>query len=570
MTFIFIYTNIDINDTTNNCTSIKQIHLNVNNDIVGDIIGNVKDTNGAIILNSNSKTLIGNIANSEGNIILDNYKKLLIGDVKGNIKSSLTGVDILDTTLTPVLYTGNMNGNLSGNVVGKIKDYSDNIILDSATKTLYGDVKGNIKSQISAIGIEDILNTSAVPALYTGDVRGNLVGKIKDTNDKTILDSATKMFYGNVKGNIKSQIGSAIDDILNTSEIPALYTGNVAGTVMGDFTGRIKAPEGDVILDTSSRIFIGDVKGNIKHYMSGSEQVILDTSTIPALYTGNVSGTVLGNVIGKIKDFNGTVVLDSATKTLVGDLKGNVKNNLNGIDILNTSTTPAIYTGNVSGDVVGNFIGKIKDSSGNIILDSSTKTLIGNVKGNIVDSNGLIFMDNTTKTLIGDMRGNIKDLNGSVILDSATRTFNGDINGNIKYGVSTTVLDNSGPTAIYYGNINQNNTTVIDTRGTYPIIRGNFSNIVMGKCTIISNIINVTTIFNVTITATYISKGDYTLTYSSSQFIIATPILMINSETFNTFARVASISQTSANIKIVSNNGNPIDSNFTVMLYGIV
>lgn len=144
-----------------------------------------------------------------------------------------------------------------------------------------------------------------------------------------------------------------------------------------------------------------------------------------------------------------TVMVDTASQQLRGDLIGDVAGNVEG-DVTGDLTGNVI--GNLTGDVTGNFTGAASGSfTGDVFAD------IIRVRDTIINDASTILYDINTNTFFGNFDGDFSGgvqsgniiLNGqmyggdsTLLIDSETNQFYGDINGAVKGSV---FLDDSTP-----------------------------------------------------------------------------------------------------------------------------
>jgi len=131
--------------------------------------------------------------------------------------------------------TFNQTQSLNNNIV----DVDDNVILNANAALFTGDMRGNILAEDSSIvvNIGTDASNSTVTADLVGDVEGDLIGDVLALDGTSILDNGTDgtnaVFTGNVIGDV---------------------TGNVIGDVTGNLTGDMV---GSVFNDASALIIDG-------------------------------------------------------------------------------------------------------------------------------------------------------------------------------------------------------------------------------------------------------------------------------------------------------------------------
>ena len=131
----------------------------------------------------------------------------------------------------------------------------------------------------------------------------------------------------------------------------------------------------------------------------------------------------LSQVKASVVNKDGQLQVDTTFGKLYGPMVGDVEHESGDI-LLNSDTRTAYF------DVVGS----IKNQSGDKVLDMNTGLLTGNLKGSIVDSNtNELVWDSSTSTfkadrIVGDFYGT---LHGELdLIGEVAGTFRGNLNGN--------------------------------------------------------------------------------------------------------------------------------------------
>lgn len=155
-----------------------------------------------------------------------------------------------------------------------------------------------------------------------------------------------------IAGGIGGPLSSGIN--LNTYSITGVgdinITGSIAasGTISGDFEGAL---QGDVLGS-----LVGDVYGNL------------------------VGGSVIGS--------DSSVLVDSITNKISGDLTGNIVG-INDNVVLDNSLQTAVFYGTVSGSVIGDVYGSVIGADSSVIVDTT------NIR---INTSELSFYDNVIQS----------------------------------------------------------------------------------------------------------------------------------------------------------------------------
>ena len=125
----------------------------------------------------------------------------------------------------------------------------------------------------------------------------SLNNNIVDVDDNVILNANAALFTGDMRGNILAEDSSVVVNI-GTDATNSTVTADLVGDVEGDLTGDVLALDGTSILDNgtdgTNAVFTGNVIGDV---------------------TGNVIGNVTGNLTG---DMVGSVFNDASTLIIDG------------------------------------------------------------------------------------------------------------------------------------------------------------------------------------------------------------------------------------------------------------
>lgn len=184
-------------------------------------------------------------------------------------------------------------------------------------------------------------------------------------DDSTILiDSETQNIQGNIftgdtfVGNLFN--GTFVGDGSGLTNLPIATDGS--GIVLGsNYRINIAADDSTIIVDTSTSTFRGTFVGNVESdilYTKGSKNtffdpllgIIYDPLGVPFIdlnlrgMAGDMRGTLQGNIINESLT---KIILDHATETFYGDLKGSVFGDDSSIIV--DGLTGNIYTENIFG-----------------------------------------------------------------------------------------------------------------------------------------------------------------------------------------------------------------------------
>jgi hypothetical protein len=121
---------------------------------------------------------------------------------------------------------------------------------------------------------------------------------------------------GNGDINITGSI--AVSDTINAVNIQGSLQGNVIGDLVGDVYGNviggsIIGNDSSVLVDSISNKITGDLSGNI---IGINNNLVLDNTLQTPIFYGAVSGTVIGDVYGSIIGADSTVIVDTAGLSL--------------------------------------------------------------------------------------------------------------------------------------------------------------------------------------------------------------------------------------------------------------
>jgi hypothetical protein len=188
------------------------------------------------------------IVGADSTLIIDSW----LSQIKANVVNR-DGVIQVDTTF----------GKLYGPLIGNIENDEGDILFNSDSRTVHMDVVGNVK----------------------------------DTNNNVIVDVNRSLLKGNLEGNIVNSVG----DIIYDAGTSTLIVDRIVGDVYGTHNGEVN------LVGTITGSFAGDLTGN---------------ST--GLHLGNVQGNVVGNLTGDIVTENGDMILEGSSGVLHGDLKGSI------------------------------------------------------------------------------------------------------------------------------------------------------------------------------------------------------------------------------------------------------
>ena len=174
---------------------------------------------------------------------------------------------------------------------------------------------------------------------------------IVGADESTLVDS----WQGVIKADVVSNEGLIQVDV---------STGKLYGPLVGD----IHDPEGNVVYNSSERLFKADVSGSV-----------YDNSGATKLIDG-INARINAPVYGNVVDPEGTTIVDATNRTvtattITGDLYGDVYGNI---------TSEGVVYGTFSGDFNGTSYGEFFGDSVGEHTGDVTGDLTGNVTGNVI------------------------------------------------------------------------------------------------------------------------------------------------------------------------------------------
>jgi hypothetical protein len=233
-----------------------------------------------------------------------------------------------------------------------------------------------------------------------GTIKGNLIPDQNEVYDIGSLTNRFKDLY--LSGNSLwlgdaqlTSIGSAVDLPLGST-----IGGSPIGVPGGDLNVNIIGDDSTVIVNTSNKSvsasggFFGNLTGNLTGNVTGN-------------LTGDVTGNLTGDVKGSIFADDSTILVDATNGNLVGTFIGNViTNSISSADSSEISVLTSFrglsniiaenkFIGNLVGDVIGN----IRDSSNEIVFNPQNKQIRINeliLEGASLISGSPVFFGPTT------------------------------------------------------------------------------------------------------------------------------------------------------------------------------
>lgn len=218
-----------------------------------------------------------------------------------------------------------------------------------------------------------------------------LKANIASSTGEVLLDEGAKTFYGNFRGDIRSEDNSLIVDHL-TKDITA---NNIQGNLIdgfgnmvfdyegsrfhGNFVGDLYDSNGDVVANVTDRVWYGDVQGKIvgEENSIDIQNGVLNHDVYGNLYaeSGRMSfdketGTFKGVFAGEFFDYNGNNIFDlfqsaaESTNEIVNDLGETV-----------FAANSGTFHQPVSGDFSGSFTGNLHNEVGEMIYSLSSDHL---------------------------------------------------------------------------------------------------------------------------------------------------------------------------------------------------
>lgn len=454
---------------------------------------NVIDQNDNILVDHETATLygtlVGNMIDVEGNVVYNaETKNLSVEKIQGSLINTF-GDTVYDHYQNKFL--GNFEGAFSGNII-----IDDQIIYDYETNTFNSNFTGNILSSDGSLSYDPERNI--FQGTFVGDfvdLDGNPIlssanpNKTLQANDGTIVfDPALNVFYGNFCGDIISPDGTVIfsskDETQNFGNNEILYADGTTAldletkTLIGNVAGNVITEAGEVIVDLQSRLFIGDVIGNVS-YADGTTAIDNETKSVVGTLSGNVvsaDGFVLvdseqamfmGNLIGNISTSAGELVLDAEVKTFTGTVHGDLIGNIyNSVGEIIFDADNSIFHSSVLGNITGMLVGSVVDENGFAILNADTNTLT-------VDT---VTATTITGTFAGPLVGDVCDTNGETVLNIDTKEFNGVLVGNIQNSLGEVIYNAANSTFTgsfvgdFNGKVNVDELKIINASGSLQVV----------------------------------------------------------------------------------------------------
>jgi hypothetical protein len=404
------------------------------------------------IIDENNSSILNPLAEG-GALFTGNVIGNLSGEVTGTVSSLVNhDTDALKEGATNLYYTDlraqaaisagtGVSINEGEITIGQAVGTADNVVFNQVNANFIGNFTGDI---LAPDGAQVLSNrTDEDEAIFNGIVEGT-VSSLANHNTDSLEEGPNNLYYTNERAQAAISAGTGV--LVNDGEIAI---GQAVGT------------SDDV---TFNRV-ISDIIGNI--YNTDAESILeIGTSDIAAIYTGNVTGNLTGNLIGgggktvlangnnttiakyfgdmyyREDDGTETQLIDSKNKIFFGTFKGSWDGNIigeNNTVILNpVAEGGALFIGNVEGNLTGNVTG---DITGNVEGDlygnadsatvASTTTITDN-DGSINEENAIVFTPDAVQ------------IGGNLALESnqnltynpstgtlSTTTFNGALNGDL-------------------------------------------------------------------------------------------------------------------------------------------
>lgn len=294
--------------------------------------------------------------------------------------------ELIYVTDNKALYVGD-GATTGGKFLTSGSSLQQNLVLNGRDITGTGNINitGNIHAtgSITADGSLTLGDSDTDNVVFAADINSSIVPNTTDTFN---VGSSTKR-WNNVYAN----------------QITAAVVGTDTTVHYGTLKGGVVAEDSSLIIDGFTGNIYGTLNGDVNGNVTGD-------------LTGNVSGNVTGDVTGNL---NGNAVGD-ASGTFTGVLKAN-----NGTDILLTGTdgTDAVFLGKSFGELIGNVF------PSNAGTQDSTIGLQPLVNGtdNSLNLNNTINTDLVPKVTATNSLGNFTTAFLDAHFDTTSRLFLGKV-----------------------------------------------------------------------------------------------------------------------------------------------
>ena len=351
-------------------------------------------------------------------------------NITGTIKAD--SIDVEEDIIANL--QGNVTGNVFGDLYGDVYSNNGNVkIVENSLDGLSAEFKGKLIGTVyQTSGTSEMSNV----VVTGGKINNTIIGDVNPSTIGGTIITASNKFVGKLEGTgvVNLFAANGTTKILDKGTggptnvptyKPAIFYGDVEGTVRGRFAGDIYAEDGVTkILENGTGgsstaptyrkpEFIGNVTGNIdSDGLSILDQVDINGGNIDATvigatqprtitgtiieaterFIGEFEGITIGPSTGDIFAANGVKILENGTDGNDAKIYADVilyrPNPANPSQIIETvildrgtDGTNAVYTGQVTGNVTGNLTGDV--TAENIITDFLTV----NDTADIVDLN---------------------------------------------------------------------------------------------------------------------------------------------------------------------------------------
>lgn len=421
--------------------------------LTGNVIGNVSGTStnvtGLVGL-TNGGTGANSALSARTNLGLGITDNVRFNNIAGNQINATAG------------FIGNLTGNVTGNISGNATNLTGIAAVangGTGSSTATG-ARSNLGLGISDNVIFGGINTSTISAsLVTSNLKGDVTGNVTGTATNvtgivSVLNGGTganspvsartnlglgtvdNVSFNNIVGNRITSLGGFVGNL----------TGNVDGTA-NNVSGVVSINNGGTgaATSTAARSNLGLGATDNVTFAGISSNSITASSITSTLFTGNLNGSVTGNVSGTSKTI--TDILPISNGGTGANTIANARNNL-GIGSADNVTFNDINGGIIT--AVGGFVGTL---SGNVVGNITGNA--NNITGVAAIANGGTGANNSNQARTNLGLGNtdnvtFNNINAASI--SAT-TLNGNLTGNIS-GTSSNI---TGIVALANGGTGANN-----------------------------------------------------------------------------------------------------------------
>jgi hypothetical protein len=440
----------------------------------GDVTIEVTPSESKVFINSLFTADIPSINPYTGTIIVTGGAGIS-GDL--NVGGDIHAEDIFvnNATILSKIF-GNLEGTVFGNLIGDVYNSTGAKILESGASgvpaVFTGDVNGNINSAGGSFF------TSIT--VQGGAIDGTQIGSTNPANVTGVVVTATDKFVGKLEGDLVGDVyaqNGTTKIIENSSNgTGTTFYGTLVGSTAGDFRGDIYADDSTRKVLENGRgnqpsdanyepaQFNGNVAGNINsgqvstfaniEVNGGRIDNAIIGNNIPArivgttilateVFIGQFEGIIVGSSTGDILSANGTKILENGTDGTNAYFVGSIHAKNGTTKILDpgtggTSGTPGFVAAEYTGNVTGNLTGNVQASA----ITTSTLSTTGNV------SLGADLSVAGDAIITGDISAQNFSLNNNLLAISSTKftiqTATGDTNieGDLTVGGDTALNGN--------------------------------------------------------------------------------------------------------------------------------